>query len=89
MNLEHQRQLRAMLAARREYEAATKAQMDSWAKYLEAQAAFMGHFSQNDYPVGPFVVGETLIEHDNIEAKWPQRETIFSFREVIRCPTSD
>lgn len=89
MNAEHQRLLRDMLEARREYDSATQVQSVAWRKYLDAQAAFTGKFSKTDYPLGPFVVGEILIEHEQYGDSWPPERNVFNYRDVIRCPTSE
>ena len=89
MTSDTERLLRAMLDAKRAYDAASDAQSRAWKAYLDAQTAFTGKFSGGDYPLGPFVVGTTLIEYENYTATWPPKDRVFSYTEVVRCPTSD
>ena len=89
MTEEHQKLLRAMLDARLKFEDATEAHTRAWKAYLQAQADFTGKFASTDYPLGPFVVGTSLIEHDIRSEVWPPTEDVFSYRTVVRCPTSE
>lgn len=89
MNEEHQRLLREMLEAHRAHAAATAAQHRAWEAYLRAQSEFMGKFAKCDYPLGPFVVGDVLIEHEMYQDTWPPSRKVFDFSSVIRCPTSE
>lgn len=89
MTEEKQRLLRAMLDARRKFDAASEEQRLAWLAFLEAQTQFTGMFSSSDYPLGPFVVGEVLIEHEHCSDVWPPKDNVFTYRDVIRCPTSE
>ena len=89
MRDDHQKLLRAMLDARRAFEEANKEQSRTWGDYLDAQAAFVGKFAETDYPLGPFVVGTTLIAHKHTDVRWPPAIEVFDYTDVIRCPTSE
>ena len=89
MTAENERLLRAMLAAKLAYDSVTREQHRLWGAYMDAQAAFTGKFSSTQYPLGPFVVGETLIEHEEQSETWPPKTCVFGYRDVIRCPTSE
>ena len=84
-----QKLLRAMMDARRKYEETNEVQRLAWRSYLEAQSAFLGQFAKSDYPIGPFVCGDVLIEHASPDIEWPPSTTVFEYRGVMRCPTSD
>jgi hypothetical protein len=89
MTQEHERLLRAMLEARKTADAASEEARRAWQAYLDAQTVFTGRFASTDYPLGPFVVGTVLIEHEEIAETWPPKRNVFNYRDVIRCPTSD
>ena len=81
--------LRAMLAAWNAVRAASDELRAKQKAYIDAQSAFTGKFSQNEWPLGPFVVGETLVEHRPTDESWPQQSDQFRYSKVIRCPTSE
>lgn len=82
--------LLAMIEARKEYDAAQEVSNRAWQKFLTAQGNFTGKFAKSDYPLGPFVIGTTLMEHrQSHDSEWPPTEDVFRYTEVIRCPTSE
>lgn len=90
MREDHQVLLRAMLDAMRAHQAASAAERTAWKAYMEAQASFTGQFATSQHPLGPFVVGTMLIEHEpNFDDTWSPKDNVFSYSEVIRCPTSE
>ena len=89
MRDDHQKLLRAMLEAKRALDAATAAQNRAWEDYLAAQASFTGKFAQSDHPLGPFVVGDVLVEDRWDGDQWPPTRKVFDYRPVVRCYTGD
>lgn len=76
-----------MLQAKREHDAAVKAERAARKAYMEAQGGFLGHYPRSS-PPKPIVCGDVFIE---IKNGWDRADIEFKFeyRECERCPTSE
>ena len=87
MNQQQEKDLRAMLQAKRRHDDAVRNERAARREYIDAQTRFLGSYARSS-PPKPIVCGDTFIEIAN---GWDRADVEFKFqyREAERCPTSD